>query len=90
MSKWTALLVIVCVCAVAYLLRDATPGMKLGDYVSYWVLTVTLGVEGFILFFGFYTFRHDPFQAHLAEMRAELEMAKQDKRAGRRWQTKGF
>ncbi len=65
-------------------------GWRFGDLVAYWVLIVTVGVEAGILFTGFAVWRDDPIVQKIAQQRALLEMAKGDKRAGRRVQERAL
>jgi len=65
-------------------------GVRLGDLVAWWILAVTLGLEGLIVIGGAIAWRNDPRTKHLAEMRANLEWLKDSQRRGRRVQERAL
>ena len=63
---------------------------EFGDRVAWSVLAATVAVELGIWLAAWYWSRRDPYRSRVAEMRAELEIRKQDKARGKRVQERGF
>lgn len=62
-------------------IHDATPDMRLGDFVAFSVLGSTLALEAIILFCGFADWRGSPDRRALDELRAEIALQSRDKAA---------
>ena len=86
---WLALLLIVLVVAW-WSYRQLEHGMRVGDVVAYNVLFYTLALEGAMWGFAKWWFQRDPRQIQLNLMRGNLELARRDKRLGKRIQERGF
>lgn len=69
--------------------REAAPAMKFGDFVAVWILVVTVGAEVVMLVAWKLAWDRGPERSRMAELRINLEMAK-DAARRRRLQERGF